>query len=67
MDRSGRARREMTAKLRRDVAANVGKMEPMNFDRSLGELLDEIDFEAIADHWLARFWGYLRRELRANL
>jgi hypothetical protein len=30
-------------------------------------LLDQIDFEAIADHWQARFWGYRRRERRAVL
>jgi hypothetical protein len=34
-----------------------------NFDRPLTELLDAIDFEAIADHWLARFSGYRRREI----
>jgi hypothetical protein len=52
-DRSGRTRREMTAKLRRDVAANVAKIGLVNFDRQLAELLDEIDFEPIADDWLA--------------
>ena len=31
------------------------------------ELLDEIDFEAIADYWLARFTGYRRRESRVDL
>jgi hypothetical protein len=51
----------MVATLRRDVAANVGKIASVNFDRPLPELLDGIDFEAIADHWLARFWGYRRR------
>jgi hypothetical protein len=60
---SGRALRAMTEKLRRDVAANTAKIESTNFDRPLGELLDEIDFEAIADHWLARFSGYRRREI----
>jgi hypothetical protein len=64
-DRSGRARREMAAKLRRDVAANVAKIDSVNFDRPLAELLDEIDFGAIADHWLARFHGYRRRQRRA--
>jgi hypothetical protein len=48
-DRSGRARQEMAAKLRRDVAANVAKIDSINFDRPLGELLDRIDLEAIAD------------------
>lgn len=52
----------MTAKLQRDVAANAAKIESVDFDRSLAEQLNEIDFEAIADHWLARFWGYRRRE-----
>jgi len=66
-DQSGRARRVMAAKLRRDVAATVGKIDSMNFDRPLPELLDRIDFEAIADHWLARFCGYRRREYRAVL
>jgi hypothetical protein len=61
-DRSGRARREMTAKLRRDVAMNAMKIDSINFDRPLNELLDRIDFEVIADHWLARFTGYQRRE-----
>jgi hypothetical protein len=36
-------------------------------DGPLRELLDEIDFEAIADHWLARFAGYRHRERRAGL
>jgi hypothetical protein len=57
----------MTTMLRRDVAANVAKIESVSFDRPLAELLDEIDFRAIADHWLARFWGYRRRERRAVL
>jgi hypothetical protein len=56
----------MTAKLRRDVAANIAKIESANFDRPLNELLDEIDFEAIADDWLARFTGYRRRERGSN-
>jgi hypothetical protein len=56
-DRSGRARREMAAKLRRDIAANIAKVESANFHRPLRELLEQIDFEAIADHRLARFWG----------
>jgi hypothetical protein len=60
-DRSGRARREMAAKLRRDVTANVENIDSINFDRPLGELLDRIDFEA-AEHWLARFSRYRRRE-----
>jgi hypothetical protein len=41
----------MAAKLRRDVAANIAK----------------IDVEAIADHWLARFWGYKRQERKTVL
>jgi hypothetical protein len=57
----------MAAKLRRDVTANVKKIDSINFERSLGELLGEIDFEGIADHWLARFSGYRRRERRADL
>jgi hypothetical protein len=32
-----------------------------------GDLLDQIDFEAIADRWLARFNGYRRRPHRAAL
>ena len=32
--------------------------ESLNFDQPLVELLDTIDFAAIADHWLARFSGY---------
>jgi hypothetical protein len=66
-DRSGLARREMAAKLRRDVAANVTKIDSLNFDRPLAELLGRIDFEAIADHWLARFSGYRRRARQADL
>src|SRR5260221_14552906 len=65
-DRSGRALRDLTAKLRRDVAANTAKIESANFDRPLPELLDEIDFEAIADHRLARFSGYRPRKRGAN-
>jgi hypothetical protein len=42
----------LTEKLKRAVAANVAKIESVNFDRPLAELLDQIDFEAIADHWL---------------
>jgi hypothetical protein len=57
----------MTAKHRRDVATNAPKIQSVNFDRPLDELLDEIDFEAVADHWLARFWGYWRWERRAVL
>ena len=56
-DRSGRARRAMTAKLRRDVAANTHKIESLNFDRPLREFLAVIDFEAIADHRLAQLSG----------
>jgi hypothetical protein len=63
-DRSGRALTSMTEKLRRDVAANTAKIQSANFDRPLEELLDEIDFEAIADHWLVRFNGYRRRVQR---
>jgi hypothetical protein len=66
-DRSGRALRELTTKLRRDVATNTAKIESVEFDRPLPELLAEIDFEAIADHWLARCSGYRRRERRADL
>jgi hypothetical protein len=65
-DRSGRARREMAAKLRRGVVANIAKIESVNFDRPLPELLAEIDVEVIADYWLARFTGYRRRERRAG-
>jgi hypothetical protein len=36
-------------------------------DRPLDKVLDAIDFEAIADHWLARFSGYRRRECRGDL
>jgi hypothetical protein len=57
----------MAAELRRDVAANVEKIDSMNFDWPLPELLDRIDYEAIADHWLARFCGYRRRERRRDL
>jgi hypothetical protein len=63
-DRSGRALGATTEKLRRDVVANTAKIESAKFDRPLAELLDEIDFEAIADHWLARFNGYRRLERR---
>jgi hypothetical protein len=55
------------AALRRDVAANTAKIESANFDRPLVELLDEIDFEAIADHWLARFSGRQRPKRRPDL
>ena len=65
-DRSGRARRGMAAKLRRDVTANVENIDSINFDRPLGERLDRIDFEA-ADHWLARFSSYRRERERAEL
>jgi hypothetical protein len=47
----------MTAKLRRDVTANTAKIETVNFDWSLAKLLGQIDVEAIADHWPARFNG----------
>jgi hypothetical protein len=40
----------LTEKFKRDVAANIAKIESVNFDRPLGKLLNEIDFEAIADH-----------------
>jgi hypothetical protein len=52
-DHSCRARRAMTEKLRRDVSANSAKIESVNFDPPLDELLDQIDFEAIGDRWLA--------------
>jgi hypothetical protein len=39
----------------------------VNFDRPLADVLGRIDFEAIADHWLARFSGYRRQERPANL
>ena len=57
----------MAAKLRRDVVANVGKIDSIGFDRPLRELLDRTDFDAVADHWLARVTGYQRRERRAVL
>jgi hypothetical protein len=45
------------------VGVNVAQVESANCDRPLSDLLGRIDFEAIADHWLARFDGYRRREL----
>ena len=39
----------------RDAAANTAKIESLNFDGPLDELLDWIEVEVIADHWLARF------------
>ena len=33
------------------MAANVAKIDSMNVDWPLAELLAEIDFEAIADHF----------------
>ncbi len=57
----------MRAKLRRDAAANTAKIESLNFDRPLDELLDWIEVEVIADHWLARFSGYRRRVRREDL
>ncbi len=41
---------------------NIAKIESANLDRPLAELLAEIDFEVIADYWLARFSGYRRRD-----
>jgi hypothetical protein len=64
-DRSENARRQTTAKLRRDVTADVATIESANVDRPPGDLLDQIDFEASADHWLARFNGYRRRHRAA--
>ncbi|HEV2970788.1 MAG TPA: hypothetical protein VGY55_12525, partial [Pirellulales bacterium] len=40
----------LTEKLKHDVAANTAKIESANFDRPVGEFLDQIDFEVIADH-----------------
>jgi hypothetical protein len=57
----------MTAELRRDVVTNTAKIESENFDRPLPELLSVIDFEAIADHWLARFSGRQRPKCRPDL
>jgi hypothetical protein len=50
---------ELTAKLRRDVAANTTKIESAFFDRLLAELLDEIDFEAIANGLAGAVFGIL--------
>ena len=38
------------------------RIESANIAPTLDELFDEIDFETIADHWLARFAAYRRRE-----
>ncbi|HEY2147234.1 MAG TPA: hypothetical protein VGH32_04810, partial [Pirellulales bacterium] len=59
-DRSGRARRAITGKLRRDVRANIAKIESANFNRPL----DELDFAAIANHRLAGLLGCRRRHSR---
>ncbi len=42
----------MTEKLRRDVTANAA---------THGLPVEGVDFEAIADHWLAPGAGYVRR------
>jgi hypothetical protein len=56
-DRSGRARRAMAAKLRREMAANMATFESVIFNRPLIELLEAIDFETIADNWREQFSG----------
>jgi hypothetical protein len=61
-DRSMNGRRALTAKLRRDAAANAAKTTSTNLERSVSEMLAEIDFEEIADNSLATFHGYRRRK-----
>jgi hypothetical protein len=46
------------------VLANAAEIQPEHLDRPLVEALEEIDWGAIADHWLVLGNGYRRREKR---
>jgi hypothetical protein len=58
---SGKALAAMTEKLNRDVTVNAAAIQPERLDRPLVEVLEEIDWGAIADHWLVLGNGYRRR------